>query len=271
MPPPAPTPAPLGPRAHGQITRTPPGTSVPGAYSSPEIWAPRFSRMPTFPHTLYPFSILVESLRHSPFLGTWECKAYFPDPSATKEMFPASYSFLFRAQILPNMGLPTQSLTCSLSPHTDGGTAGTPWAGPHSGGPGKALAESGEDKASRVRVRARVGEAPEDTVFLTQLWRLRGSGVSVSYPCLFSLAPAPPTTASASRHCGGLCSCRATPAPGCCPGPPRCPPRPSWSNFWPTPSWTHPSAPEPWGQPPTAEPPPQPTAGEIWGRGQLGA
>ncbi|XP_036741331.2 mediator of RNA polymerase II transcription subunit 25 isoform X10 [Manis pentadactyla] len=102
----------------------------------------------------------------------------------------------------------------------DGGTAGASWTGPHSGGPGKTLAES---------------------------------------------APAPPTTAPAAGHCGGLGGRWAAPAPRCCPGPPRGPPRPSWSGPRPPTSWTHPSAPEPWGQPPTAEPPPQPTAAPDWG------
>ncbi|XP_059009491.1 mediator of RNA polymerase II transcription subunit 25 isoform X3 [Mustela lutreola] len=102
----------------------------------------------------------------------------------------------------------------------DGGTAGTPWAGPHSGGPSETLTES---------------------------------------------APAPPTTTPASGHCGSLRSLRTAPAPRCCPGPPRRPPRPSWSNPRPSPSRTHPPASEPWGQPPTAESPPQPTSAPDWG------
>ncbi|PNI16409.1 MED25 isoform 14, partial [Pan troglodytes] len=102
----------------------------------------------------------------------------------------------------------------------NGGTAGTPRAGAHSGGPSKALTES---------------------------------------------APAPPTAAPASGYRRGLWGHGAAPAPRYCPAPPRCPPRPSWSSFWPTPSWTHPSAPEPWGQPPAAKPPPQPTTAADWG------
>lgn len=75
----------------------------------------------------------------------------------------------------------TPSLTCSLSPCADGGTAGTPWAGPHSGGPGKALAEPGEDKASRgrARARARAGEAPEDAVPAPPAVEAQGSRAAV--------------------------------------------------------------------------------------------
>ncbi|XP_067577014.1 mediator of RNA polymerase II transcription subunit 25 isoform X5 [Pseudorca crassidens] len=102
----------------------------------------------------------------------------------------------------------------------DGGTAGTPGAGPHSGGPGKALAEP---------------------------------------------APAPPAAAPAAGYRGGLYGHGAAAAPGCCPGAPGRPTRPSRSGPRPAPSRTHPSAPEPRGQPPTAEPPPQPTTAPDWG------
>lgn len=167
------------------------------------------------------------------------------------------------------MGTPRQPLICSLSPHTDGGTASTPGAGPHSGGPGKALAEPGEDRASGVRARA--GAAPEEAVILTPPQRSRCLGALPSPPSL------PVSSSSARRspshrvYRGGLYGHGAAAAPGCCPGAPGRPTRPSRSGPRPAPSRTHPSAPEPRGQPPTAEPPPQPTTGELWGRGADGS
>lgn len=199
----------------------------------------------------------MESPRHRPLLGPGNVK--FPSQTLTfKAMFqllkgsPSGLRSLTCGVILSEP-LHTHSATCSFSSCADGGAAGTAGAGPHSGGPGQALTESGEDKPA--------GSGPG-------LWRPRGLE-SLAHPHFFPLAPAPPTAAPASGHCGGLRSRRTAPAPECCPGSPRRCPRPSRSSSWPAPSWPHPSAPEPWGQSPTAEPPPQPTAGESWGEGGI--
>lgn len=70
-----------------------------------------------------------------------------------------------------------QSLTCSLSP-ADGGTAGPPRAGPHSGGPGETLTESGEERAGGVRARA--GETPKEHCHFDLTSEAKKSGESAS-------------------------------------------------------------------------------------------
>ena len=154
---------------------------------------------------------------HNSLLGTWERRICFPDPQPPKKTFPAPPRFPFRAQILPAPGLPAQLLICSLSPHTDGGTAGAPRAGPHSGRPGQALAESGED-----RDRARAG-GPQ-----RMLWPCpsrRGRGVWGFHPSPLSL----PISSNSARHSPSLrvpwgpLQPRGSPSPKVLPRPPQVP------------------------------------------------
>lgn len=128
-----------------------------------------------------------------------------------------------------------------------------PWAGSHSGGPGKTLTEPGEDRATGGGCVQRM---PADSDLAEEV---EGSGGSIPHPCLFPSAPAPPATTSLQGTVRGLCRRRAAPAPGCCPGPPGAPQGPPGAA--PGPPLLDPPLrpPEPPGPTPsTSEPPPQP-------------
>lgn len=136
-----------------------------------------------FSRSLYAFfTVCSESLRPSPAswgLGRVRCASQTTHSQRTSL---APDGFPFRVQKAPPAQTQgpysqchPQSLTCSLS-HTDGGTAGTPWAGPHSGGPSETLTESGEERAGGVRARA--GETPKEHCHFDLTLEAKKSGES---------------------------------------------------------------------------------------------
>lgn len=113
---------------------------------------PKLSPTQIFLQSLSFFSTHIKALTQSFLLGTLKHTASLSDHSPPKRMSLSPYEFPsgHRSSCL-RFRTPSPSVTdLPLSPHADGGTAGTPRAGAHSGGPSEALTEFGEDRAGGV-------------------------------------------------------------------------------------------------------------------------